>query len=94
MNKTIACLLAIAVALCVAGMIYPATMEIVALDYETDEVYLQNATGYVYVMTGCEDYAVGDLVSLVMFSNATLDIIDDQILSARYSGYYMKGGID
>lgn len=68
---------------------YPTTAMIIDLDYDTDTVTLEKATGFTYTFTGCEDYCVGDLVSLIMDNMGTLDTIeDDQIISHRYSGYY------
>ena len=82
----IAATLALAIALAAAGFIYPTAMEITRID--GDDVYLVTATGFEYVMSGAEDYAVGDIVALVMFNNGTRNITDDQIVTARYSGYY------
>ena len=83
--KTLAVILAVVIAVAAASLIYPTTMEVIHLD--GDDLYLMNATGHVYVMEGVEDYEVGDLVSLIMFSNDTPSIEDDIIISARYSGY-------
>ena len=88
--KTIAAVLAIAMILASASLIYPATMEIIRLDEDADEVYMMTATGHVYVMDGVEDWEEGDLVSLLMFSNDTPAIEDDIIISARWSGYNIK----
>ena len=85
---SIVTLLALALTLVGAGLIYPSTMEIISI--QDDEVYLITATGHVFAMTGAEDYEVGDLVSLIMFSNGTPFITDDEIISARYSGYNMS----
>lgn len=84
---TIAAILAIVLALAAAGFIYPATMEVVHIDNESDEVYLMTYTGFVYVMTGTEDWMEGDIASLLMFSNGTSTIQDDVIISSRFSGW-------
>ena len=53
-----------------------------------DVVTMETATGYVYEMTGAEDYETGDLVALIMDDNGTPnDITDDIIITARYSGF-------
>ena len=83
--RTVAVILAVVIAVAAASLIYPTTMEVIHLD--GDDLYLMNATGHVYILTGVEDYEVGDLVSLIMFSNDTPSIEDDCIISARYSGY-------
>ena len=83
--KTVAVVLAVVIAVAAASLIYPTTMEVIHID--GDDLYLMNAAGHVYVMEGVEDYEVGDLVSLIMFSNDTPGIEDDIIISARYSGY-------
>lgn len=79
-------LLATIAAIIAAGLIYPTTMQVT--DVSDDLVTMETATGFVYQMQA-DDYAKGDLVSLVMFSNGTTDITDDIILTARYSGFYM-----
>ena len=91
MKKFLA-MLGIVTTLCGYGLIYPATMQIVDIDYNTDVVTLETSTGFTYEMTGAEDYNRGDLVSLVMWSNGTDVITDDIILSARYSGYSLFWG--
>ena len=79
--------IALAISIAAAGIIYPQTMEIIKVDKETDEVFLMTATGYVYARSGAEDWEVGDLAALIMNSNGTPDITDDEIIAARYSGF-------
>lgn len=67
--------------------LYPATATVTDLDYERDIVTVENANGYTYQYYGCEDYAEGDLVSMIVYSNGTDDITDDEILMVYYSGY-------
>ena len=70
------------------GVIYPATAVITSVDYETDVVTVQRSTGFVYTFEGVEDLTVGDVMSLLMYSNGTPDTIaDDVVISARYSGF-------
>ncbi len=69
--------------------LYPTTATVTDLDRETDTVTVETATGILYAFCGCEDYAEGDLVSMIMYSNGTDDdVTDDVILSVRYSGFY------
>ena len=86
MRKVLAALMA-ATAIISSGFLYPTTM--VITEIENDVVTLETATGFVYQFEGAEDYAVKDMVSLIMFTNGTPEIMDDVILSARYSGFYM-----
>lgn len=67
--------------------LYPATATVTDLDYERDIVTVENANGYAYQFYGCEDYAEGDLVSMILYSNGTDDITDDEILMVYYSGF-------
>lgn len=67
---------------------YPATMEVT--DIENDVVTIQTSTGIVYQFTGAEDLVVGDLVSLIMDSKGTKEILDDEILQVRYAGYWIE----
>lgn len=70
------------------GIIYPATAIVTQVDYETDIVTVQKATGFTYEFEGVEDLQVGDVMSLLMFNNGTGDtIVDDIVISARYSGF-------
>lgn len=77
-------------AIIAAGLIYPTTMLVTDIDYTTDVVTIETATGFIYQFEGAEDYIKGDLVSCIMFSNGTADITDDMILSVRYSGFYIN----
>ena len=80
--------LAAVIALLSQGIIYPATAVVTYVDYTTDTVVVTNATGYNYAFEGVEDLEVGDVMSLVMYSNGTPWFIpDDQMVSARYSGF-------
>lgn len=88
--KKLLAMLAIAMQLTAAGLVYPTTMQVVNLDYGADLVTVQTATGFQYEFEGTEDYTEGDLVSLVMWSGGTKDITDDMILAARYSGYWIE----
>ena len=77
------------------GVIYPATAVVTSVDYELDVVTVTNATGFVYEFDGVEDLAVGDLMSLVMYSGGTpMTIADDEVISARYAGYTINDVIE
>ena len=81
--------LATLAAVIAAGLIYPQTMVVTDVDYATDIVTIETATGFTYQFEGTEDYTEGDLVSCIMYNSKTTNITDDVILSVRYSGFYM-----
>lgn len=66
---------------------YAMTAVVSSLDYEKDTVTVENANGFTWCFSGTEDWEVGDVASLVMDDNGTEIIFDDEIISARYSGY-------
>lgn len=81
-------ILATTLTLLANGVIHPATAIVTQVDYETDIVTVQNATGFTYEFEGVEDLVVGDVMSLLMYNNGTGDTIaDDIVISARYSGF-------
>lgn len=88
--KNLLAALGIVSALATSGLIYPTAMTVTDLDYSADIVTMETSTGFVYEMYGCEDYAPGDIVALVMWSNGTDVITDDIIITARYSGYWVE----
>ena len=62
-------------------------MIVVDLDRERDIVMVETSAGHDYTFLGCEDYAIGDLVGVLMYNSLTDDVRDDQILRAQYSGF-------
>ena len=84
-------ILATTMVLLAHGIIYPATAVVTAVDYENDVVTVERASGHVYEFYGVEDLMVGDLMSLVMYSNGTpYTVEDDEVISARYSGFIIN----
>lgn len=66
-------------------------MVVTQLDYNTDTVTCVDAVGYEWQFYGCEDYAINDMVCTLMDNNGTEDtILDDIIIDAEYSGYWME----
>ena len=86
--KNIAVLLAIAIVLVSAGLVYSQAMEVV--DISDDVVTVSTSTGILFAFEGAEDYEVGDIVAVTMFSNGTAIVTDDVILAVRSSGF-VKG---
>lgn len=66
---------------------YADTFVVVEVDYDTDTVWLMDFSGHMYSFEGCEDWMVADLCSVLMDNNGTDLILDDVILSCRYSGW-------
>lgn len=70
------------------GGMYPRGAVITALDYETDTVTVNDGAGFEWQFEGCEDWSVGDLVSMMMYDNGTpKSIFDDVIVLAFWSGW-------
>lgn len=68
--------------------IYSLTAVVTAIDTENDVVECQDYNGNVWEFTGCDDWQVEDIASLILYNNNTDDITDDEILSATYSGKF------
>lgn len=66
--------------------LYPSTCIITEIDTETDLVTIATATGNEFQFYGVEDYANGDLVSVIFYDNGTETVTDDVIMDIRYSG--------
>ena len=66
-------------------------MIVTQLDYTQDIVTCVDAVGFEWQFYGCEDYAINDLVCTLMDDNGTPDtILDDIIIDAEYTGYWME----
>lgn len=88
MKKMIALILAL-IALCgvATAEIYPETARVVEVNYDEDTVTVETFTGFLFVFEGCEDYAEGDGVALIMDDHGTEEILDDEIIMAQYCGW-------
>lgn len=72
----------------VSSRIYPQTMIVDNIDYESDIVTIATGTGLLYQYDGAEDADVGDLEAVIMFDAGKKGIVtDDMILKVRYAGY-------
>lgn len=70
---------------------YMRGMAIIQIDYTQDIVTCVDAVGYEWEFYGCEDYAVNDLLCVMLDNNGTKDtILDDIIVETAYSGYWME----
>lgn len=70
--------------------VYPMTAAVTALDYKNDLVTFEDANGFLWNFAGCEDWNMGDVVSLLINDSGTEKIFDDMILTVRYSGYTLS----
>jgi hypothetical protein len=70
------------------GFYYPLTTKVVKVDYQNDMVICEDFNGNQWSFEGCEDWAEGDIASLLMNSHGTQKIYDDEIVTAKYSGYF------
>lgn len=67
--------------------IYPRAGVVVGVEYDYNDVLIQDSTGHVWIMDETDDWGCGDNVALLMFDSFTRhDITDDVILKARYIG--------
>lgn len=69
--------------------IYPTTLEVISI---TDsQMICETASGIIYTISESEDMVVGDLVAVIMNTNGTENtILDDYVVSWRYSGYWAE----
>lgn len=87
LRKKFAAIAAVATLL-LNGTIYPAVGIITKVDYETDTVIVQRASGFEYTFEGVEDLVEGDVMALLMYNDGDpRTIADDEVISARYSGF-------
>ena len=69
--------------------LYPETMIVTEVNFENDIIFLECSNGNQFSINsdGNEDLVEGDIVSCIMYDNGTPLVIDDEILSVKYSGY-------
>ena len=67
--------------------VYPKTFVVSACDLDNDKVFLVDANGNEWAISGIEDWTEGDVASAIMSDNGTPEIYDDAIIEIRYSGY-------
>lgn len=68
--------------------IYPQTFVVSGI--EDDTLVLVDYNENEWIWEGAEDYAIGDIVAVIMDDNNTITIYDDVIITLRYAGY-MEG---
>lgn len=76
---------------CLMGSLYPRTAFVSELNYTEDIVTVTDCVGYDWQFYGCEDWEIGDMVSMIMGDNGTPNYIkDDIIVDYQYGGYNMN----
>ena len=68
--------------------LYAKATVVVEVDYEYNLVYCKDFNGEVWCFSGCEDWVVGDIASLLMYNNGTKIIYDDEIVNPYYNGWF------
>lgn len=63
---------------------YPRYGKIIAVEYDYDDIIVEDLAGLVWVWNGVEDWACGDDVAMIMWNRFTPNnIYDDVILKLR-----------
>lgn len=70
-----------------AASLYPETAIVTDVNETEDCVIVECSNGNLFQFYGIEDWAEGDICSMLMSDNGTTEVTDDQILSVKYSGY-------
>lgn len=67
--------------------IYPLCGVVCGFNYAEDVVYIVDPSGEIWSFEGIEDWAIRDIVAMLMHDMGTEIIYDDVIVSVRYCGY-------
>lgn len=73
---------------------YPLTTIVVKINEDSDIVTVEDYNGNLWQFEGVEDWAIGDICSMIMSPSKTEKIYDDVILSTRYNGNFSNFPID
>lgn len=65
---------------------YPQTTVVSKVNYKNDTVMCLDNNGQIWKFLGCEDWEVGDVCSMIVNTNGTSTIYDDEIIRIRYNG--------
>ncbi len=72
--------------LCFNLSLYPKTMIVTEINTTEDYVVCEDYTGNLWSFDGVEDWQEGDICSAIMWGKGTAEVIDDEIVMARYNG--------
>lgn len=70
-----------------SAALYPETARVVEINYDDDIVIVETFSGFLFAFQGCEDFCVGDGVSMIMDDLNTEKIFDDEIVMVHYCGW-------
>lgn len=73
-----------------SSAVYPEVATVQWIDQEQNETVIELPEGQLFAVEGCDDFMVGDLVSVWLDSMGTDSVLDDEIV---YIGPY-RGEID
>ena len=71
---------------------YTLTTVVTSVEHSTDTVKVEDGNGTIWAFTGCEDWQIGDICSLIMSDNGTASIYDDEIVKTKYSSFTIQKG--
>jgi len=84
--KKAAVIIATVLHLVTSGLIYPQAMVVTKVNKHS--LKLRTATGFTYtVKQEPEDYEVGDMVAVIMYTKGTKSVKDDTVITMRYTGW-------
>ena len=69
---------------------YALTCKVVEIDRNKDVVTMEDSTGHCWEFYGIEDWEINDCVSAIMNDCGTASILDDKIVSVRYSNWVIE----
>jgi len=65
---------------------YPTCGTVVEVNLKEDYILIKDFSNNLWMMSDCEDWAVNDLIAMIMYDNNTSIIYDDIIIDAKYCG--------
>lgn len=69
------------------GREYAQMTVVVEVDRVNDEVICKDFNGVLWAFCGCDDWAEGDIATMIMNDNGTPIIYDDVIVHINYDGW-------
>lgn len=66
---------------------YPKMGYVTYVDEIADVILIEDPAGYRWIWDGAEDWIEGDICSMIMYDNNTLNIKDDKIVSIKHDGW-------
>lgn len=67
--------------------LYPKSGTVIYVDKDGDVILIEDLAGHRWIYGGAEDWLEGDMVSMIMNSNGTEQIKDDEIIKIQYEGW-------